>query len=356
MKFAASRADLLGALTSAARAGSEATLAAGDDEITITATDRHRWEVRRVDARVDEPGVVALPPGDLSPWLKMMRGDDVSVSGDSRLSFQCGTASLVRAVQSAETVPPLPVGDTEPLPLDGAMLWRNAARVEGHVSNDPTVPYLACVWFIHHMGQTLAVASDGVSLAILNMGDTEPFEPALGVPATALRLVDAESGAAIERSDRLFRAGNVTALLSETDEPKMLRSIVSAAPSREWTLTCDSSELARALDIVQIASRQDVKAGNVVELRLSSDGVLVSGSRDNASSTETVAASWTGPERVWTVSGPRLKKCLASVSSAEVNVSGEEITDNMACSIWAEDSVVECRLARLRAMEIPEND
>jgi DNA polymerase-3 subunit beta len=231
MKLAVSREDLLSRLQTAGRAVSTRSAVpslsgilaeAGDDGLTLRATDMEIAFQVTVDAKVETSGsallpgrlfvdvVRTLPPGDVQLALRPEERD---------VELTAGTARFHLRTLPPEDFPRLPEFEGETITLPAAPLAETIERVARAASRDEVRPILTGVLVTAEDKTLTMVATDSYRLSVKHTELEQPVAEQIeaNVPARALRelsrIIGSESVESVEIALRpnqvLFRAAGI---------------------------------------------------------------------------------------------------------------------------------------------------
>lgn len=294
----------------------------GDLRLAATDNERAMFAVTSaVTSSVDTGESLAyIPAKRLLSILREAPSGDVKLTvKKNQATAEVGGTTWVVRLPDASAYPVLPDADTLTLTSYNRTGLLTALRAVRHaICKDAGQPALTQVAVTQSGDSTAVTASDRTRLARSPLPGF-PFQMTVpaGVLDDLLRLLNGYPADEVlvgeTVSSLVFRAGAVTLTVNKrtTLFPDMDKQLLAPAQSsNKQKLTVDKAELERA--VRRVAVNSDAKT-SAIALRLSAGSVVVeSQDKSGNSATESVMASWEGPERVLVVNHGYLTDMLSA--------------------------------------------
>jgi DNA polymerase-3 subunit beta len=324
-----SRTELGNAVTFAAQASPKrpvvpvlaslrVTISAGTLE--VAAFDYEVAARAKVSGQASGPGAILVTGPELVAAVRALpRGRKVTAEitiADGRLVIACeGAETVLTARHDADDFPQLPALPAESGVIDGDTFARSVARVTACAGTDDTLPALLCVSMASDAGALELAATDRYRLGVDRMSWTGPDGVTALIPARELTRFAKKCDRAGKVSLYMgtghagFSDGVRTIIVRTSDGhfPKY-RALVR--DQDDTTVTVDAATLAAAVK----------RAGAVVErnepvrFSVNAAGITLQVMHDGvAASTQTVPATYTGPEIATAFNPAYLASVLAGI-------------------------------------------
>jgi len=243
---------------------------AGEEGVTLAATDLQIGIRLRVKGEIIEPGSLTVPARKLSNLIQAL---DEKVDGkpaivkltsasNDRLRVDCGKGTFSIAGLPDDEFPALPSIGTGGYNFESAMFCDMLSRVASAASSNETRYFLCGVYLQAKEKQWTSVATDGKRLAMFQTPETDsPITPEVGV------ILPSEAVAAITRTfaetdslqvkvveNQLIVAGDGMTLVSRLIEGEYpsYDVVIEPALSNDIVVTADAGRLAELLKRVSL--------------------------------------------------------------------------------------------------------
>lgn len=281
-----------------------------ENKIVLSATNMEIGISTQIDAKVEEPGALALPAKEISEFVSYLSPGklEIETKKKTQLTITSSSGQSSFAGMDPGDFPQIPKGEEEkmsPLPLTG--LSEAVGQVSFAAATDDTRPFLAAVnWIFSAKGYRM-VATDGYRLSLRDISgikvkvNKEDEIVNFLVPARSLNEVVRLTNIADEIKVGLTEDGNQV-IFSLPNFTLVSRLIEGEFPDYEKIIPADTKtkinlEREEFLQAVKIASIFARESANIVKLSVKEGKVIISANAPSVGENKTeVEAKVTGPE------------------------------------------------------------